>query len=109
MSSIFDKIITAINASIRGARPSQRRSETPREERPHTSTVPEIADASQDRAKLPEVTDAPLSSIPDSSPLSVPAPRTSHQGQVADNQRDLDIDGDLEDERIVDLLNDNDA
>jgi hypothetical protein len=109
MSSIFDKIITAINASIRGARPSQRRSETPRQEKPHTSTVPDVTDASQDRAGRPEVTEAPLPPPRESSPLSVPAPRISHQGKVPDNQRDLDIDGDLEDGRIVDLLKDNDA
>ena len=109
MSSIFDKIITAINASIRGARPSQRRSETPGQERPHASTVPEVTDASQDRAEFPEVTEAALPPPRDSSPLSVRAPSISHQGQLADNQRDLDIDGDLEDKRIVDLLKDNDA
>jgi hypothetical protein len=109
MSSIFDKVITAINATIRGARPSKRRSETPRQVRPPASTVPEIADASQDRAEVPEVTDAPLSSGRETPPLSVPPPRTSHQRQLDDNRRDLDMDRDLEDERIVDLLKDNDA
>jgi hypothetical protein len=82
MSSILDKIRTAINASMRGTRPSQRRSGTPTQDTPRDSVVPEITDANQDRAELPEITDAPLTSLRESSSLSSPAPHASLQSPV---------------------------
>ena len=109
MSSIFDKIKTMVSASLRGTRPSKHIKETPSENTSRPSPVPEITDAAQDREGLPEVMDAPLTSTRESRTLSSPTPRIGFQSQVAEKQRDPAVDGDLEDERIVDLLKDNDT
>ena len=109
MSSILDKIKTAINASLRGTRRSQHRPESPPQDSPQNAAVPEITDASEARVELPEVTDAPLTSLHDSPPLSPPPPPQTDQSHVTERPIDAGPDEELEDERIVDLLKDADA
>lgn len=106
MSSLLDKIRSAVNASLRGARRPERMRETPAQDAPRPTAPLEIEDADPNKVELPEVTEAPLV---ESTLRTDSTPHEDSRIQVAEKPQGPDVDVDLEDERIVDLLQDDDA
>jgi len=106
MSSLLDKIKSAVNASLRGTRHYKTASESPTQDMPRTGALPDIMDAHPGQNVLPEVTEASLVEAPT---LPSPALHADSSNRVTDRQHPDPATDDLEDQRIVDLLQDNDA
>lgn len=106
MSSLLDKIKSAVNASLRGPRHSKPAPESPTADIPRPTALPEVMDADPHEERLPEVTEAPLAEAP---MRPSPTPPGDAESRVVEKRQQPESSDDLEDERIVDLLQDNQA
>jgi hypothetical protein len=101
MSSLLDKLKTLISASARGPRPQEPR------DKEETGPPPAVSEATQGDAQLPEVTEAPL--VQQEAEALPPAPGgrlASPPSTQKSPGRRAEPEGDLEEGRVVDLLND---
>ena len=101
MSSLFDKLKTLISASAREPRPHEPQAEE------ETGPPPEVSEATPRDAQLPEVTEAPLAQQEVEAPPPAPGGRLlSPPSAEKPPGRQAEPEEDLEEGRVIDLLND---
>ena len=106
MSSLFDKFKALVNARLFGPRPALREQRPSAESLQEPPSPRDITEASSDRHRVPEVTEAIVDTEPEHATSSVAARSELQEEQP---QEDRTASDDLEDERIVDLLKDEKA
>jgi hypothetical protein len=101
MSSLVDKLKTLISAGARGSRQDEAQ---PSEE---TGPPPEVSEATPQHDDVPEVTEAPLADQQTEAPLPAPGGRLLSSPSAQESPgRQAEPEGDLEERRVVDLLDD---
>lgn len=106
MSSLLDKLRALVSANVRGSRRYNKDPEAPAETAEEATPVPEVTEASAQRRQVPEVTEAPP--VAKDSARTVVPPSTA-ASRVEEPKKDEDQAGALEEERIVDLLKDQES
>ena len=106
MSSLLGKLRSLMIAKVRGTRHTKRETEPPPEKTAAPAPVPEVTDAFPRQIELPEVVEAPQI---DHAPPQTVRPTIQSTSRVEAPRKKGTQTEPLEDDRIVDLLKDDES